>query len=281
MSEPERKGGSEPTEAKLLTLSEVSKQTKISMPTLQRYKKLYQDRIPSQGKGRSQRYPREALPVFEQLKVENVGRRGRPRKQQADKAAAKPPKRKAAAPKKGATAKVVKKAAARPKAVKKVAAKPQSVKKVAAKPQAVKKVAAKRAAAKPQAAKMPAPKPRAAKRPSGLLTLTEISKKTGISYPTLVRYVKLAADRLPHEGVGRARRFYQEAVEVFHRMRQESSRGRKAGAGGGRRAAQGASGAAATDGALGKRLQALERSQARLEKTIAGLVKALKRPLLR
>ena len=48
----------------LYTLTEVAQKTKISMPTLQRYKKLYQDRIPSHGKGRSQRYPEEALEVF-------------------------------------------------------------------------------------------------------------------------------------------------------------------------------------------------------------------------
>ena len=65
---------------KLLTLTEVSKRTKISMPTLQRYKKLYQSRIPSEGQGRKQRYPETALAVFLQLKKENIGRRGRPRK---------------------------------------------------------------------------------------------------------------------------------------------------------------------------------------------------------
>ena len=45
------------------------------MPTLQRYKKLYQDRIPSEGQGRKQRYPESALPVFDVIKNENVGRR--------------------------------------------------------------------------------------------------------------------------------------------------------------------------------------------------------------
>ncbi|MES1245370.1 MAG: helix-turn-helix domain-containing protein, partial [Acidobacteriota bacterium] len=64
----------------MLTLSEVSQRTGISMPTLQRYKKIYQSRIPAEGKGRKQRYPESALPVFEELKVENAGRRGRPRK---------------------------------------------------------------------------------------------------------------------------------------------------------------------------------------------------------
>ncbi len=65
---------------KLYTLTEVAQKTKISMPTLQRYKKLYQARIPSRGQGRSQRYPEDALDVFRQLKKENISRRGRPRK---------------------------------------------------------------------------------------------------------------------------------------------------------------------------------------------------------
>lgn len=65
---------------KLLTLSEVSKRTKISMPTLQRYKKLYQDRIPSEGEGRKQRYYVKSLAVFKEIKKENISKRGRPRK---------------------------------------------------------------------------------------------------------------------------------------------------------------------------------------------------------
>ncbi|MCG8456818.1 MAG: helix-turn-helix domain-containing protein [Holophagales bacterium] len=71
-------------EGKLLTLTEVSNRTGISMPTLQRYKKEYQDRIPSEGQGRTQRYPESALEVFEKLKEENMKRRGRPRKNAAD-----------------------------------------------------------------------------------------------------------------------------------------------------------------------------------------------------
>ena len=82
MSEP---GSKQAAGAKggLLTLSEVSKRTKISMPTLQRYKKEYQSRIPSVGQGRKQRYPEESLDVFQEIKKENVGRRGRPRKNAA------------------------------------------------------------------------------------------------------------------------------------------------------------------------------------------------------
>ena len=56
----------------LYTLTEVSNKTSISMPTLQRYKKNYQDRIPSVGKGRKQRYPEEALQVFEQIKAGDI-----------------------------------------------------------------------------------------------------------------------------------------------------------------------------------------------------------------
>src|SRR3954454_20066540 len=84
---------SDTAEDKLFTLSEISQKSGISMPTLQRYKKLYQDRIPSVGKGRKQRYPDSALPVFDEIKNENVGRRGRPRK---DASAPRPEKKPAA-----------------------------------------------------------------------------------------------------------------------------------------------------------------------------------------
>ncbi len=96
-------------DAKLYTLTEVAKKTKISMPTLQRYKKLYQSRIPSKGSGRSQRYPEGALAVFAELKKENIGRRGRPRKTATAAAA-----QTAAAPAKRRGRKPTKKAAAAP-----------------------------------------------------------------------------------------------------------------------------------------------------------------------
>ncbi len=200
-------------EQKLYTLTEVAEKTDISMPTLQRYKKNYQSRIPSVGKGRKQRYPEEALPVFEEIKQENLKRRGRPKK--------------SAAKKKGA----------------------------------------------------PARKKGKSKK-EGLLTLTKIAEETGISYPTLVRYVKLYKDRLPYEGSGRGRRFHPEAIEVFKQLRAESPRGRrkkKARAGAaprGRRAAASAGGAD-----LAKRVASLERSQEGLEKQIKELIKQLKKPL--
>lgn len=206
----------------LLTLSEVSNRTGISMPTLQRYKKNYQNRIPSVGKGRKQRYPVESLSVFQEIKKENIAKRGRP-----------PKKKSAAKSDRGRKAK----------------------------------------------AKSPGPS-----TPEGLLTLTEVAERTNISYPTLVRYVKLHGDRIPYEGKGRRKRYHPEAVEVFQQIRSESPRGRRKGSGkksGGRKTRSGAAAAttAATDGSVARRLQALERSQTQLTQEIRELVKHLKRPM--
>jgi DNA-binding transcriptional MerR regulator len=216
----------------LLTLTEVSNRTGISMPTLQRYKKEYQNRIPSVGRGRKQRYPAESLEVFEQLKAENIKRRGRPRK---DAGAA---------------------------------------------------TGAARGGGGARRAK-------AASAPAGgggnLLTLTEIGERTGISYPTLVRYVKLHGDEIPSEGEGRRRRYYPAAVEVFQRLRSESSRGRKPKGGRGRaaapaRAASGASPAAGGGGGggdakLSQRVASLERTQERLERQIQEMIQLVRKPI--
>ncbi len=150
------------TNGKLYTLTEVSKRTKISMPTLQRYKKMFNERIPSSGDGRSQRYPEAAIEIFNQLKVENSKKRGRPRKNAAQGAG--PAASRAAA---------------------------KSVKAPA-------KAAAAEEAAEP-----------------GMLSLKEIEDQTGISYPTLLRYLKTSLKRIPHKGSGRRRRFPQESVAVF------------------------------------------------------------------
>lgn len=239
---------SEAESGKLYTLTEVSKLSNISMPTLQRYKKLYQDRIPSKGTGRSQRYPQEALEVFRQLKKENIGRRGRPRK--ADSAAG------------------------------------------AKKRARVGRPPAKRGRRKKAAAKTARP------RSSGkLLTLTEIAKRTGISYPTLLRYVKSNLDEIPYEGEGRSRRFLPGAVAVFKRLRAQSSRGRgRASASAkpakrrgrppkkasarkttGRR--RGRPPKSATDTAVASRLRELEKSNKQLERKIAKMEKQLSKPL--
>lgn len=92
MAAKTRKKKSTRSKGGLLTLSEVSKRSGISMPTLQRYKKLYQDRIPSEGEGRKQRYPVSSLAVFKEIKKENISKRGRPRKSAESKAL--PPKKK-------------------------------------------------------------------------------------------------------------------------------------------------------------------------------------------
>lgn len=206
----------------LLTLSEVSKRTEISMPTLQRYKKLYQDRIPSVGKGRKQRYPEEALPVFKEIKEENIQKRGRPRKSAAKKATKRTPP-----PKKSA----------------------------------------RRGRKAPQA-------------DSGdeLLTLTRVSELTGVSYPTLVRYVKLYKDEIPFEGQGRRRRYKPEAVEVFKRIRGESRRGRGRKPSAGKKTASRPRAQTGTDKAVDKRLAAIEKSQARLEKRLESLINKLSKP---
>lgn len=208
-TQDEARGGGET----LYTLTEVSEKTGISMPTLQRYKKNYQDRIPSVGKGRKQRYPERALPIFEELKKENVKRRGRPPKGGAER------ERPA-----GATAK----------------------------------------------------RPAARKE---LLPLTQIAEETGISYPTLVRYVKLYGDQIPSEGTGRKRRYHPEAIEVFKRLRAESPRGRRKKAERGRPPAARRAPAAGGGGNLDQRVASLERTQAALEREIRELVKQLRKPL--
>ena len=148
-----------------MTLSSIGQQTGISYPTLQRYVRLFGDRIPHEGEGRKRRYHPDSVAVFRELRAES-----------------KPGRKPKAAP--------------------------------AAKAPARKKRKA-RAAAKPAAA---APK---------LLTLTAIGQQTGISGPTLQRYLKLYGDRIPHEGEGRKRRYHPEAVAVFRELRSRSRRGRK------------------------------------------------------
>jgi len=189
---------------KLYTLTQIGQMASVSMPTLQKYKRNYQDRIPSVGEGRKQRYPFEAVAVLKELKAENLARRGRPPKAKSAKAASEP------------------EAGARK-----------------------------------------------------LLTLTEISRITKISYPTVSRYVKVFLDRIPHVGVGRMRRFPKEAVAVFSQLRAESRPGRPPKA----KTAAGSRGSEASNAALAARLQRLERAQNQLAREVASLAKILKKPL--
>lgn len=208
---------------KLYTLTQIGEMASVSMPTLQKYKRTYQDRIPSVGEGRKQRYPREAVAVLKQLKKENLAKRGRPRKSPA----------------------------------------PQS-KKAGAK-------AKKRA---------PVKKKIAVKSAAELLTLSEISRRTKISYPTVSRYVKLFIDRIPHVGTGRVRRFPKEAVAAFQQLRGESRPGRPRKSGAKAAASKPAGRGAASAGTdVSSRLKDLERSHADLSKKLGAVLELLKKPV--
>lgn len=267
MTEPASQQG------KLYTLSEISQRTGISMPTLQRYKKMYQDRIPAEGKGRKQRYPESALPVFDEIRNENLGRRGRPRKDPN----APRPTQSTRGRKPGAKATKAAEAAPRGRGRK-------AATKAAPAPAPARGGRGRKAGAGAGAAKQSG-----AKR-GGLMTLTQISEQTGISYPTLVRYVRMHADRLPHEGKGRGRRFYPEAVSVFRELRQESGRGgrkpaaatgakrgRPAGTGAGRGRAAAAGRGRSEDTGMLQRLREIEKSHLDLEKRFREFAKGLQR----
>lgn len=239
--------------ARAMTLTEVAKRTSISMPTLQKYKKRYSDRIPSVGKGRSQRYPEESLAVFKQLREENMARRGRPRKDGSP--AGSGPSRRRGRP-------------ARPA---------RSVRRG-------RPPGASRRGRPPGTSRRGGPRKAAAVGGEGLLTLTQIQQRTKISYPTLLRYVKMALDRIPHVGSGRRRRFKHDAIEVFQKLRGESRRGRPPGAksarrgrppGGARRGRPPGSGPAAS-GAVVSRLLGLVQ---KLERRLARVESELKKPL--
>lgn len=207
-----------PAKKKLLTLSEVSKRTGISMPTLQKYKKHFSDQIPSEGEGRKQRYYLDSLEVFRRLKEEGLKRRGR---------------------KAGA-------------------------------------------GSKKTAKKKNQKKSGRAKDSSDLISLQQVMRETGISYPTLLRYVKLYLDQIPHVGSGRQRRYKPEAVEVFRELRSKSKRGRKpkAASAAGKKAAKAFSASSArSDKELAERLARLERANASLEKQLGELVKVLRAPM--
>ena len=215
----------------LYTLTEVSNLTGISMPTLQRYKKEYQSRIPSVGKGRKQRYKKESLEVFQQIKEENISKRGRPKKAASAKRKTKSTRGRKATGGGGGRAK-----------------------------------------------KAEAPSS------DGLLTLKEISDRTGISYPTLSRYVKLYPNKLKFEGSGRKRRYHEDSIPVFEELRATSKRGPSAGgkkastggrgrqAGGRRKAAASGSG---SDTALENRIKTLEKQVKDLERRLSKSVKVV------
>ncbi len=271
------------------------------MATAQRYKKLHQDRIPSEGEGRRQRYPVAAVKMFKDLKKEGVSKRG-------------------AAGRKGSPAKPAKAAAAGPALLtlssisgqtgisyptlqryvklfgdriphegegRKRRYHPDSVavfrqlraeskpgRKPKAKPATAPKAPARKRRARAKAAPASAPAQK-------LLTLTAIGKETGISGPTLQRYIKLHLDRIPHEGEGRKRRYRPEAVAVFREIRSQSKRGRKpkAKAAAPRKAAAPARKRAVRRKAAPAAQASLEARLAALEAQVSQVLKKLERPI--
>lgn len=182
------------TEKELLTLTEVSERTGISMPTLGKYKRNHQERIPSVGEGRSQRYPIDALEVFEKIKRENLKKRGR------------------------------------------------------------------RTVSRPE------------EEDGGdeeLLPLTEIARRTNISYSTLRKYAEEHDEQIPSEGQGRRKRYHPEAVEVFQEIYGDGRPGP------GKKSAP----RRQAGGTLADRVHSLEQNQRELEHQIAELVDQLKKPL--
>ncbi len=105
------------------------------------------------------------------------------------------------------------------------------------------------------------------------LSLAEVSRRTGISYPTLLRYLRLGGRSIPQVGRGRRRRFPEAALAVFTRMRSESRRGPKPKA----RAAEGAR--REELGALNRRLQRLEARQKAMARRVERVLRLLERPL--
>ncbi len=68
-------------------------------------------------------------------------------------------------------------------------------------------------------------------RQKTLYSLLDVKKKTGISYPTLVKYAKEFADQIPAVGTGRNRRYTVESIKVFQRLFAKRRPGRRPGAG--------------------------------------------------
>ena len=219
------------------------------MATAQRYKKLYQDRIPSEGEGRKQRYPFAAVKALKDLKKERVSKRGGTGRKRSPTKPAKAGVAGAALltlssigeqtgisyPTLQRYVKLFGDRIPHEGAGRKRRYHPDSVAvfrqlRAESKPGRKPKAGAAAEVAKAPARRKPKTRAKAAPRSAPgpkLLTLTAIGQQTGISSPTLQRYVKLHGDRIPHEGAGRKRRYHPEAVAVFREIRSKSKRGRK------------------------------------------------------
>jgi len=67
----------ETSDERLYTLTEMAERTGISLASLSKYVKEHIDRIPSRVVGRLRKFPRQAVVVFQDIRVENLGRRGK------------------------------------------------------------------------------------------------------------------------------------------------------------------------------------------------------------
>ena len=61
-------------------------------------------------------------------------------------------------------------------------------------------------------------------------SLRDVSKKTGISYPTLIKYARDFKDQIPVVGTGRTRRYTVESIRAFQRIYDKRRTGRRPGA---------------------------------------------------
>lgn len=187
--------------SRMHSLVEVAQKTGIPMPILLRYKREHPERIPSSGTGSQQRFPETAFEAF--LKI-----------QREEEAAGQD------LPRRGGFGLL-----SLPKLRRRSLAEDEESGASEEVPQAP------AAASSPPAPAAPADGDRpgaggARPRTGGLLKLTEISERLGIPYPTAARYASQHADRIPHEGQGRNRRFPPEALDVFQQIRRESKPGR-------------------------------------------------------
>jgi predicted DNA-binding transcriptional regulator AlpA len=241
-------------------MSEIQRRTGLSRPTLQKYKFEYADRIPSVGSGRTQRYPEEAVDAILAIREENRSRVGRPAmKDEGGKNAGSGRTATQRAPKgrgKGKSAKSGSATSSRTssRTSSKTSSKVQS--KGSRKPAG--------AAQAPEASSS-----------AGLLTLTELARRVGVSLPTARRYVSDHLERIAHEGEGRGKRFYEEAVATLRRVQKEAA-GRRGRRGKGRvKEAEAPSQAMPSTAKVSKLVARLEALEAR----VVELERELERPL--
>lgn len=276
-------------EAGPYSLTQIVDKTGIPLSLLLRYKKLHGDRIPTEGREPRLRFPHEAIEIFRDIHRDESRNRGgggrRLMSLTAQRLAAQRPAVPEPETEAEPEAEPEPEAGGEPTAAAEEAAtesRERPAAETAPEVAAAAETAPEVAAAAETAAAATTPKPPDAAVPATaepeLLTLTEIHERTGISYPTLIRYTRQHLDRIPHHGKGRARRYPEEAVAAFSRIRLESRRGRPPvrleallDSAPGRTPEE-------TD-ALADRLQALEASQDRLEEEIRSFLRELRQPL--